>query len=181
MERNGQQMSVAPAGRKPCGCSCGRPTHGDRRYRHGHKPKTLRGRILANILITDSDCWEWQGARHQEGYGHIYIPGTKPSVYRSTHRVLYEIEKGPIPDGLFLDHLCRNPPCCNPDHLEPVTPRENSLRGQNSNILLHLAGVCSNGHSLSEHACRRKSTGAVAYCRLCVRIKRESQRAGAAE
>lgn len=47
------------------------------------------------------------------------------------HRLAYELAKGPIPLGLVIDHLCRNKACCNPDHLEAVTQRENTMRGPN--------------------------------------------------
>lgn len=69
-------------------------------------------------------CWLWGGTRDKWGYGKITIRQVKQSV----HRVVYRELVGPIPDGLTLDHLCRNPPCCNPDHMEPVTNAENVRR-----------------------------------------------------
>lgn len=79
--------------------------------------------IRARCEITPNGCWEWQGAR-QRGYGRIR---SGANVLR-VHRVTYEAMVGPIPDGLDLDHLCRNRSCCNPAHLEPVTRRENLFR-----------------------------------------------------
>ena len=82
----------------------------------------------------DSGCWEWTGTKVKGGYGVTY-------ANRRTclaHRVIYEILVGPIPAGLTLDHLCRNTSCVNPDHLEPVTIRENVLRSET-----HLATICS--------------------------------------
>src|SRR5690606_21110712 len=73
-----------------------------------------------------SGCWEWQAARDQKGYGRFRWKG----FTRRAHRVAYEELVAPVPDGLQLDHLCRNPFCCAPWHLEPVTPRENTLRGE---------------------------------------------------
>lgn len=70
-------------------------------------------------------CWVWRGARKQLGYG-LYRVGAK---LKQAHRVAYELMVGPIPDGLVLDHLCRNPECVNPAHLEPVTHQENIRRG----------------------------------------------------
>lgn len=69
-------------------------------------------------------CWVWNRGI-SNGYGGIHINGK----YRVAHRVVYELLKGPIPKNLTLDHLCRNRACINPNHLEPVTMKENILRG----------------------------------------------------
>jgi hypothetical protein len=68
----------------------------------------------------------------------------------STHRTMYEHAKGPIPAGLVIDHLCRQPRCCNPDHLEAVTQRENLLRGQTVNAAAVAQTHCIHGHSFNE-------------------------------
>lgn len=81
-------------------------------------------------------CWEWTG-RRTRGYGQFGWNGRG----WFTHRLAYEALVGPIPDGLVLDHLCRNPPCVNPNHLEPVTQGENVRRGY-WGTRTH----CSNGH-----------------------------------
>jgi hypothetical protein len=72
-------------------------------------------------------CWVWQRGVTALGYGC-----DKDGM---AHRVYYERHKGPIPEGLYIDHLCRNPPCVNPDHLEPVTPAENIRRGRNAKLV----------------------------------------------
>ena len=75
------------------------------------------------------DCWLWQGARTRGGggfYGSFRLEGRS----RGAHRIAYEWERGPIPDGLVLDHLCRTTLCVNPAHLEPTTIVENVRRGQ---------------------------------------------------
>lgn len=66
--------------------------------------------------------------------------------YPQTHRVAYEMLVGKIPEGMLLDHLCRNPSCCNPDHLEPVTPQENLLRGEGITSKNAAKTHCPNGH-----------------------------------
>lgn len=72
-----------------------------------------------------TDCWIWQGELNRNGYGTIRIKGRRKMV----HRIVYEALVGPIPPGEILDHLCRNRPCCNPKHVEPVSHGENTRRG----------------------------------------------------
>ena len=78
----------------------------------------------------EGGCWEWTKALHSRGYGQM-ITGSKTTKRHNVyaHRFAYETLVGPIPDGLVLDHLCRNPKCVNPAHLEPVTRQENIRRG----------------------------------------------------
>jgi len=75
-------------------------------------------------------CWLWTDVPNDMGYG---VFGVGQKVVRA-YRWSYERFVGPIPDGLMPDHLCHNPPCVRPDHLEPVTNRENCLRGDNTKI-----------------------------------------------
>ncbi len=83
-------------------------------------------RIMAKVEVVDG-CWLFQGAK-RSGYGQISVEGKN----KQAHRVSYEVNVGPIPEGLELDHLCRATNCVNPDHLEPVTHAENIRRAHAS-------------------------------------------------
>jgi len=86
--------------------------------------KTKLDRLLYNTYI-DNSCWLWQGIINEAGYGKLKVS----KRWVKAHRYSYELFVGDIPEGLTLDHLCRNRSCVNPGHLEPVTLRENVLRG----------------------------------------------------
>ena len=87
-------------------------------------------------------CWEWQKYIGTHGYGII-------NSNKLAHRVSYEIFKGIIPDGLQIDHICRNRKCVNPDHLEVVTASENIKRGDLPKINKSKT-CCPQGHKFSE-------------------------------
>jgi len=98
---------------------------------------------IADMIHTTGVCWEWTGLI-RKGYGRVYADGNM----RSVHRLMWETLVGPIPSHLQIDHLCKNKPCCNPDHLELVTSAENTHRGNagwNSAIKTH----CPQNHPLS--------------------------------
>lgn len=85
--------------------------------------------LVARAAATASGCWEWQGHRDCLGYGrYSWRRARAAGVSYFAHRALYELSVGRIPEDLQLDHLCRNPSCVNPAHLEPVTNRENQMR-----------------------------------------------------
>ena len=91
-------------------------------------------------------CWPWTAARRgrEAGYGSFSVNG----VTVRAHRLAYEMTHGPIPDGLTLDHLCRNGLCVNPAHLQPVTNTENVLRGISFSAQKARQTHCKYGHIL---------------------------------
>lgn len=104
----------------------------------------IKKRLLKKISLDEqSDCWNYTGAIHRGGYGHI---GYKSARHMLAHRVSYNVFVGIIPDKMVLDHLCRNRKCVNPKHLEPVTQRQNLLRGEGIQAINAKKTKCLNGH-----------------------------------
>lgn len=109
----------------------------------------IADRILLHVIKDAGGCWIWTAARDDHGYGRITVHG-KSGLY--CHRVSYETFVGPVPEGLELDHLCRVRSCCNPAHLEPVTPQVNNLRGMAPGARARRRDLCKFGvHAYAEH------------------------------
>jgi hypothetical protein len=105
-------------------------------------------KIAARLVEDENGCLNWQGAKTQAGYGTIRVPGGGGGV-TTVHRAAWEHHVGAIGDGLQLDHLCRNPACANVAHLEPVSPRLNTLRGATLAADQLTRTHCPQGHELS--------------------------------
>jgi hypothetical protein len=88
--------------------------------------------LMENVTVSDGECWEWQHALNENGYGVFRHPVTRRS-YRA-HRYYYESLVGLIPDGAYIDHGCRNRRCCNPAHLSVVTPAGNSYTSSTAKL-----------------------------------------------
>ena len=125
--------------------------------------KSLGERLFAYVNKTDT-CWLYTGHIKQNGYGAMRK--TQSMKYLLVHRVSYELFKGPIPEGLALDHLCRVRHCVNPDHLEAVTLAENVLRGSGQPARNARKTHCKYGHALSGYNLFVKREG-FRVCRTC--------------
>lgn len=93
-----------------------------------------------------ASCIEWEGAIDNHGYGRLNVKGK----WVLAHRFAYEGSVCKIPDGLVIDHLCRNRRCINVLHMEAVTPKENVLRGNGISAKNKLKTHCINGHYIGE-------------------------------
>jgi hypothetical protein len=111
-------------------------------------------------------CVEWVGAKDSDGYGRVMHKGK----WTAAHRVKWEQRYGEVPEGMVLDHLCRVRDCINIEHLDLVTPRENTLRGNSPFIINRRKTVCSKGHPLSGENLHTDCRG-FRQCRECGRIR----------
>lgn len=136
-----------PSGVCQCGCGQQTPlapyTRFDREWVRGKPVKRIPGHgrrkhSLEYIVDPETQCWNWAGGINSSGYG-VYERDRKRTV---AHRFIYERNKGPIPEGKYLDHICKNRRCVNPDHLQPVTNSEHAAietaRGVNRKTSLEL-------------------------------------------
>ncbi|MGH8678627.1 MAG: HNH endonuclease signature motif containing protein [Burkholderiales bacterium] len=98
-------------------------------------------KLFSRIVFRLGHCWIWVGGAASNG---------RPRFWNvSPYRFMYELANGKIPNGLVVDHLCRNVRCVNPDHLEAVTVRENTLRGNGPTAINARKTHCIHGHALS--------------------------------
>ncbi len=131
-------------------------------------------------LPADPDgCWEWSGYR-SKGYGRFWPGGKRVNYVRKNNDVFayrwgYERFIGEVPDGLQLDHLCRNPGCVNPAHLEAVTPQVNMLRGKTLAAANAAKTHCHRGHELVGNNLLKGAPGRRA-CLECSRIRKRGYR-----
>ncbi|MCX4605500.1 HNH endonuclease [Streptomyces anulatus] len=118
---------------------------------------------LQRYVVNEQGCWVWAGALYPNGYGKMSreIHGT-----RLAHRAMYVEHRSCIPDGLELDHLCRNRACVNPSHLDPVVRSVNIQRGYDA----RQKGRCKSGHDLTvEDAYYVEPSSGHRQCRQCWR------------
>lgn len=103
-------------------------------------------------------CRVWEGYLGPKGYGLYTMNGVRDYAHRQSYRWFV----GPIPDGLHIDHLCRNHGCVEPTHLEPVTPKVNAERGEKA-TKTH----CVNDHEFTEANAYIAPDNGTRKCRTC--------------
>lgn len=143
-----------------------------------HLRARARDFLSQNCAPNSRGCLVWTGSR-DDGYGRPYVMGARVQAAR----LAYVAHVGPVPDGLVIDHLCRNRACVNHEHLEPVTNRENVLRGEGVTARQHRKTHCKRGHPLSGDNLRLNRGGSgktdCRVCRKCERLRRAARVEGA--
>ncbi|MFF5568085.1 HNH endonuclease signature motif containing protein [Streptomyces sp. NPDC012623] len=128
-------------------------------------------RFLATVTDAPGGCWQWTGYLMPNGYARISVDGER----QYAHRISYEAFVAPIPDGLVIDHLCRNRGCVNPAHLDAVTQRVNVLRGESHAATRARQVSCLRGHRFDTTNTYVASNG-TRKCRRCRAAARERSR-----
>lgn len=134
----------------------------------GRPCENILNRFFSKIQFDENtSCWNWIGYKDKNSYGQFRIKKGKMS---SSHRFSYELFKGDIPKDLTLDHLCRNPPCANPEHLEAVTTRVNVLRGIGPASKNSIKTHCIHGHEFTPENTYITKVGK-RHCIMCWKIR----------
>lgn len=123
-------------------------------------------RIVSAPPRPTTPCWEWTGNQNRNGYGRVRAGGRREMA----HRAVYELFRGPIPEGLQADHTCRNRACCNPQHIEIVDGLTNNLRGAGPAAQNARKTACPKGHPYDTGNTYVDPKG-TRHCRKCRRAR----------
>lgn len=124
---------------------------------------TRVGSFIFQLMKKSDECWTLTTVPYKNGYS--FFKFNKKRVVG--HRFAYRLIRGPIPAGLQLDHLCRNRQCVNPFHLEPVTQKENLLRGEGIAAKNARKLICKRGHVLAGENLYLRPDGKGRACKAC--------------
>jgi hypothetical protein len=183
------QANVIQYGYCHCGCGQKAPvatrTRGEKGLKKGEPFRFIAGHVAMRDVAdrfwekvskgTPDECWPWTAGTSgsRAAYGVLGFKVKGRTIHKYAHRIAYELEIGPIPEGLEIDHLCRNPICVNPAHLEPVTHRENVLRGEAISAQNARKAHCIRGHLLSGANVAITKPGH-RVCRACRQLRRRA-------
>lgn len=177
MRYNGQDAMVLSTPARPINAADGgrytvpevHPTksHSGRQFYKVQLSQLEIDRFWQFVEEADNGCWEWVGCVKSSGYG-IFSLGRRGTAFRA-HRVAWSILRGRLSDAQTLDHLCRNRRCVNPAHLDPVSNKENILRGESFSAKNARKTHCQRGHeftpeNISEYRGKRR-------CRACYQMR----------
>ncbi len=129
------------------------------------RPRSAAERFFEKVVTSDG-CWIWTACVNNDGYGGFW-----DGKRWTAHRWLYERLVGPVPDGLELDHLCRNIRCVRIDHLEPITHQENIVRGVSWAGQNAAKTHCPKGHPYDLLNTLYEGVERVRRCRACVKAR----------
>lgn len=125
--------------------------------------------VLRNMWVcigAPDHCWPWKGAINPDGYAHNMVDGSGGKTY--PHRMMFKWFKWDIPDGMTIDHLCKNRSCMNPDHMEAVTHEVNLSRNKRA--------YCRRGHpQVEENRYYPPSNNGSGRCLLCIKLAKKKK------
>ena len=134
------------------------------------RTRSLEDRFREKVAVAGpDDCWLWTASTDKDGYGQIGS-GPRPATMLKSHRVAYELDVGPIPEGLTIDHLCFNRACCNPAHLTPIPRRANAAQANGRKA------ECPKGHPYDEANTYVNPNTGRRLCRACHREYQQQRR-----
>ena len=129
-------------------------------------------RFWRHVGLNESGCLVWCGRHLERGYGRFTIGYARAQAHVWAYRNIV----GPIPEGMVLDHLCRNRACVNPFHLEPVSLGENVLRGETRAANNKAKTHCPRGHLYAGQNLYVKPRGHGRTSRVCIICRTETKR-----